>query len=326
MDIWLGFEFFDAGSRRDGRAGPGVGMGYRFALSDASIGDGFRRIATEQIVRAIRAAGDTGRDTGLRIHEVRRRCKRLRGLLRLVRPGFSEFARENARIRDAAAGLSVARDRQVLLDTLGTLNVGTDHTERPMPAATAPETAPGSRDDAALAQFRTAMEDIRPCAEAWTVCQDGYSLIGKGLVETYRAARLRQRRAERLGTPEAFHRWRKKVKYLFYQLCLLQPSAPDIIPAFRRSAEHLSELLGQHHDLAMLTDVLRNDPESLAPGLDAPDLIALAARRQQELAASAMSLGNQLLAERPGALRRRFETYWHSWRGAAGTVAHRRAS
>lgn len=304
----------------------GVAMGFYFALSDASIGDGFRRIATEQIVRAIRAAGDTGRDAGLRIHDVRRRCKRLRGLLRLVRPGFSEFARENARIRDAAAGLSVARDQKVLLDTLETLDVGAAHAERPMPVATAPEGAWTSRDNAALAQFLVAMEDLRPSAERWTVRGEGYSLVGKGLVKTYRAAQLRQRRAECLGTPEAFHRWRKEVKYLFYQLCLFQASAPDIIPAFRRSAEHLSELLGRHHDLAMLTDALRRDSEALAPGLDAPAIIALAERRQRELAASAISLGNQLLAERPAALRRRFEAYWNAWRNAGVPVHQRQAS
>lgn len=309
-----------------GAADAGVAMGFCFTLSDASIGDGLRRIANEQIVKAIRAAGDTDSDPGLRIHEVRRRCKRLRALLRLMRPGFGDFARENARIRDAAAGLSAARDEKVLLDALNDLNTWAHHTERFMPGTMAPESTRSSRDDAALAQFRLALEDLRQSAERWTVRRDEYFMLGKGLAKTYRAAQFGQHRAQRLGTPEAFHRWRKEVKYLCYQLFLFQPSAPDIIPAFRQSAGHLSELLGRHHDLAVLAAALRLDPASLAPGLDASAIIVLAERRQQELAGLAGRLGNQLLAERPGALRRRFEVYWNAWRNAGGSIPHRRAS
>lgn len=300
-------------------------MGFCFKLSDTSIGDGFRRIATEQIVKAVRAAGDTDRDPGLRIHDVRRRCKRLRALLRLVRSGFRGFAQENARIRDAAAGLSSARDRKVLEDTLNDLNAWAHQTERFMLEAITPDADRVASDNAALAQFRAAMECLRPSVENWAFRGDGFSTLGNGLVKTYRAARLRQRRAERLGTPEAFHRWRKEVKYLWYQLCLLQPSAPAIISSFRQAAEHLSELLGRHHDLTVLADTIRHEPVSLTPGLDAPAIIALAERRQQELAASAISLGKLLLAERPGALRRRFEVYWNAWRSASETIHHRRA-
>lgn len=296
-------------------------MGFCFALSDASIGEGFRRIATEQIARSIRAAGDTSRDAGLRIHDVRRRCKRLRALLRLVRPGFSDFAEASASIRDAAAGLSAARDRKVLLDTLDDLTDRARESRRLMPDAAAPDSERVARDDAALAQFRTAMENVRHRADRWTLRGDGFSLLGKGLTKTYRAARKLQRRAERDDTPEAIHRWRKQVKYLWYQLCLFQGSAPDVIPSFRQSAERLSDLLGRHHDLALLSETLREDPGALGEGLDASVIIALAGRRQQELATLAGAVGRQLFAERPGALRRRFEAYWQGWRSTGGATA-----
>ena len=52
-----------------------------------------------------------------KIHQIRKRCKKLRAVLRLVRPGLSEFyASENAFFRDAARVLSPLRDTQSVLD------------------------------------------------------------------------------------------------------------------------------------------------------------------------------------------------------------------
>jgi hypothetical protein len=88
----------------------------------------------------------------------------------------------------------------------------------------------------------------------------------------------------------------------------------------------LSDVLGLHHDLAVLTEALRDDPDALAPGLDAATIMLLAHRRQQELATLAGTLGRQLFAERPGALRRRFEAYWEGWQAAGRPAARRQAA
>jgi CHAD domain-containing protein len=55
--------------------------------------------------------------------------KRLRALLRLIRPVISErvFARENRRLRKAAWRLSLARDSDVARQTLAKLSVSNDH-------------------------------------------------------------------------------------------------------------------------------------------------------------------------------------------------------
>jgi CHAD domain-containing protein len=301
-------------------------MGFCFTLKDASAADGFRRIATEQIAKAIRAAGDTDGDAAQRIHDARKHCKKLRALLRLVRPGFPHFAEVSASIRDAAAGLSAARDRKVLFDTLNDLNAWADESERFLPGALAAEGSRVEHDDAALARFQAAMKSLRHKADGWTLRGDGFSLVGKGLSKTYRDARRLQRRAERDGAPETVHQWRKQVKHLWYQLRLFEGSAPDVIQPFSESAERLSDLLGLHHDLAVLSETLGGDPTTLAPGLDAAAIVALARRRQQELATRAHTLGRQLLAERPGALRRRFGAYWEGWRAAGKSPARRRAA
>ena len=91
---------------------------YKFDPNGKSVEGTFRAIALSQLDEALadlRNGGSHGRSV---LHEARRRCKKLRGLLRLVRPAFADFARENAAVRDAAALLSHLRDAEVLQHTV----------------------------------------------------------------------------------------------------------------------------------------------------------------------------------------------------------------
>lgn len=50
------------------------------------------------------------------VHQVRKRCKKLRGLIRLVRPEFADYSAENAEFRDAARRLSPVPDARAILE------------------------------------------------------------------------------------------------------------------------------------------------------------------------------------------------------------------
>ena len=77
-------------------------MAYRFSVTDRSVQAGVRRIACEQIDKAIAEIENTELPLDETIFQIRKRCKKIRGLLRLVRPSFDGYARENAIFRDAA--------------------------------------------------------------------------------------------------------------------------------------------------------------------------------------------------------------------------------
>src|SRR5215475_2007881 len=63
-----------------------------------------------------RPRADRSRPDDERIHSIRKRCKKLRGLLRLVRPSLGDtYERENAYFRDVARALSPLRDVHVTL-------------------------------------------------------------------------------------------------------------------------------------------------------------------------------------------------------------------
>ncbi|MFA6141643.1 MAG: CHAD domain-containing protein, partial [Hyphomicrobium sp.] len=99
-------------------------MAFRFKLGEP-FDEGVRRIAVEQIGRAQAQLSDKG-DQAIAVHETRKALKRLRALLRLIRPamGGAAFKRENAQLREIGLSLSGARDRHVLLETVNKLEGG----------------------------------------------------------------------------------------------------------------------------------------------------------------------------------------------------------
>ena len=100
-------------------------MGYRF-LEGETVPDGVRRIALEQIDKALElttAGSKAGENLDKAIHDTRVSCKKLRGLLRLVRFELDDetFKRENLFYRDANRSLSSVRDTAAMVETLDKL-------------------------------------------------------------------------------------------------------------------------------------------------------------------------------------------------------------
>ena len=284
-------------------------MAFHWSLEDDDVGAGFFRIAREQIARAMAGAENGQEPAERRIHEARRRCKKLRALFRIVRPDFSAWQSENAFVRDAARGLSQARDLQVARNTLAELM------DRPQDAAASgPDdpAAPATQEEA-LRRFAGRMRELQARTTSWKVEDIGLETLSKGLKQTYRTARRNRRIAERRGTDEAFHDWRKFAKYHWNQLGLLEQCAPDVLPPARHAAGELAEMLGLHHDLAILEAMLASGADDLAAGLDQGLVAGAIARRRAELEDRIRNLGQQVFAERPKALKARFDAYLANW-------------
>ncbi|MBU2583490.1 MAG: CHAD domain-containing protein [Alphaproteobacteria bacterium] len=96
-------------------------MAFRFKQKE-DIAEGFNRIASGQIKRALREWKKP--DRSIAVHETRKCIKRLRALLRLVKPALPPqvFADENAGLRDIGRLLSVSRDLQVMSETVAELS------------------------------------------------------------------------------------------------------------------------------------------------------------------------------------------------------------
>lgn len=295
-------------------------MAYRLKRSDASIEAAVRRIAEEQITAALADIADQDRDRGETVHRVRKRCKQLRALVRLVRPGFAGYAEANMRVRGLAIPLAVIRDANVMIQTCDRLAEEYPELDRRAASAIRRRLVRNRKAldavvdlEARLAQLVDDLEVLRDDAAAWEISLDDFDAIGKGLRKSYAHARKAMAHAEARGDAEDFHEWRKSVKYHWYHARLLTPLWPAEMTTHIEAANALGELLGEHHDLAVLDRALSaHSGEFGGADLVTPFRKTLA-QRSAVAARRALIDGHLLLSEKPRALVQRWAGYWHAW-------------
>jgi CHAD domain-containing protein len=294
-------------------------MAYHFDKSLDTVQGGVRDIATELIDGAI-AATKRRQDPQRTVHNLRKTCKKLRGLIRLVRPVFADYHAENTAFREAGRGLAHLRDAAVLIQTYDSLlEAYDDQVDRAQFAPirrhlTLQQKQAAGRADVArkLKEFRERMTAARDRASQWRLSEDGFDAIEPGVAKSYKAARRAMAAASKETTAEAVHDWRKRVKDHWYHAHLLTPIWPKQMRTSRIVAKDLSELLGQHHDLEVFSAHLAEHAHADAASVEV--LTGLARQRQQAIADEAFLMGARLLAEPTSHMTARWKSYWHTWR------------
>lgn len=273
-------------------------MAYAFEHLEP-VPSGVRRIMDEQIVRARTNLTDESATIDKRVHDARKRFKETRALLRLVREPLGEqFAIENAWFRDAARELAAARDADAVIEALEKLELPrglATRVKNKLRAAHAehpplPPIIANVLDQLVVAQARIAL---------WPAMPDSFETIAGGLLRTYRGGRRAMRSA---STPDELHEWRKRVKEHWYHLQLLRDVWPAIMKPYAAELQTLSRLLGDHHDLHVLGELVT-----------APSVVAAIGARQLELEHAARDLARRVYAEPSRAWLARMRNYWRAW-------------
>lgn len=294
-------------------------MAYRITLKDRSLQKAFRRIACEQIDAALAELTAPQADPNEAIHQTRKHFKKLRGLLRLVRPGFDDYDRENAAIRDLAATLSGLRDTGALVETHDRLMVtAADGTRFDPVRAHLVARAPGGKAPLPLPEgFCDALRALRDRASAWTLRGKDGAILRAGLALTWARAAAGYRAASKDSSPANIHEWRKRVKYNWYHSRLLRDINKRRVQPHREAAKRLAGLLGEHHDIAVYLDELdrlaQNALPAITPALIA-DLKSRALDRKSRLEADALAIGAAMTYEKPGKLPKLWIRWWKDWR------------
>jgi hypothetical protein len=260
------------------------------------------------------------KDPAPAIHEARKDLKKVRSLLRLVRDEIGDdlYRRENSRFRRAGRLLSGPRDAQVKLETLEALGErfaaeASGHDWRAYASALRAEAEPGPGLGDRIERAAGEIEIGRMAVEGWSLETEGWGLVRRGLRRGYRRGRKRFAESASKPSDEAVHEWRKRAKDLWYHLRLLRDAKPKRIGKEADRAHDLSDLLGDHHDLAVLREDARSRSRLLGPG-SIELLSTLIERRQRELLGEALSLGERVYAEKPRSFAGHVERYWEAWR------------
>lgn len=237
-------------------------MSYRFRQGEL-VAAAARRIVLEELdaarVELVLAAHDAEA-----LHEVRKRLKRVRALIRLTRAGFPEPASESLVLRDVGRMLAAHREADALVEILrhesGSARSADvrilEDTVRLHQAARAPL----RKREADLLRARRTLWGVRRRIVGASFGEIRRKDCLRRLRQAYRRARDQWWVAVSAPTDEHLHEWRKLTKILLNELRLIRTWAGRDLVRFRSSLADLDERLGQARDFAHLAGILRGVP------------------------------------------------------------------
>ena len=286
--------------------------------TDEDAAAGMRRIAAGRAEKALeRLHGADQGELAAAIHGARKDLKKLRGLLRLVRDELGEktFKAEDRRYRDAGRALSGSRDAEVKLETLLALRHRFDGTCPPTAAERWAGTLEAERDelaavvvgetegkiDAALGGDRGGADAIR----GWTLETDSWELVGPGLdAELPARAARRWPRRWRTHRPRASTSGANAPRTSGTSCGSLRDAWPEPLGETTAEAHELTELLGDHHDLAVLGGRPRRRARARRPR---PPSRPRSSGARRSFSTRRSPSAERLYAEKPKAFRRRHQ-------------------
>lgn len=294
-------------------------MGYRLDPQQP-VADDVRRVAEHQFTLAIArltSAGDATYDGS--VHTARRHVKKVRALIRLVRPALGRRYRTlDRRLREVNRALAPIADAQATAAMLPRV-VWRDGGDLPADVVARLRDSVVRREsmaceDAALNDaFGTTAALLRAECDAmsdWRLRHIGFRGVARGLERTARKSRRAMRKALASSRVEDYRTWRQLAKYHWLQVRLLKGRCGGRLDLDERRLEALDGYLGDCRNCAILREVLTADSQ-----LDRTDAArGLHAVRcyERELRRCARRIGTAIYAETPKDFVRRVERLWRA--------------
>ncbi len=284
------------------------------------------RVAREELDNSLELlTGEKHESRDETVHEVRKSFKKIRAVLRMVRPAIGEAAyrTENICFRDAARPLTTVRDAKILVETLDAI---LDHFHEHVAGRSFHETREALQanlrsvrrevldEQDAPAKIAAIAKEARPRIKDWSDVPNKWRSLGDGVRDVHSRARDAFDTAKQSPSVETLHEWRKQAKYLRYQLEILRPLWPERMEEMADEADRMTELLGDDHDAAVLRQKLADDPDNFGGAASIETLLALIDRRRTELQQEATLLGERFFDEPSNEFARRLKGLWKAFR------------
>jgi CHAD domain-containing protein len=291
-------------------------VGFRLK-SGQSVSSEIRRIVLQQLDRAtseLTSIGDPESDEA--IHDARRRVKKIRAIIRLVRPVLDKAHRADPELRKVSKLLAPVADGQGVIDTLNQL---LKRYRRELP----PKTAAAIRSDlvdrgrridsqaskdGVLEKAQVTLRAERQRVKDWKINADGFRALAPGLKASVRRARAAMIAAWMNPTAAHHHTWRRHVKNHWFHVRLLGARCGYRLQAYQRQLEALDGILGEYHNLVLLHEVLVSD--STLAQTEVARCLAIVERYQRALRRHAHVLGIRIYSEKPRRFVRRVRELW----------------
>jgi CHAD domain-containing protein len=298
--------------------------------SGEQVPDGIKRAAREELQFAadqLDGVFSAKRDEA--IHEARKSIKKVRGILRLMRPELDGIYRTEAkRLGKIGRTLSKFRDAGAIIGTFDSLR---DKYRAELGRRTLSsirhglvrrkEEAEHEADiDKVLRGMAKSLRNVEKRVKSWPLKRDGFPALAPGLEETYRRGQKAMALARKRGSAENFHTWRKRLKDHWYHVRLLERLWTDVMLAYEKSLKDAETWLGEDHNLAVLRDKFSAEPEFFGKRKEMDLVLDRIGNYQHELRANALSLGERIYEEKPRQFVQHMKHLWEAWQSQPKTL------
>lgn len=254
------------------------------------------------------------------VHDIRKRLKKLRALARLVRDEMGEknYKSINIFYRDLGRELADFRDLTAHIETIENLrerygdhlyvnffNSVIKKVEKERDEMEAELKARNFFSDHLVNQLKYARKEL----VKWPVKTNDISIILPSIKRVYTRGNKALKEAYKNPLKENFHEWRKRVKYLWYQMLLLQDTWPELFSTFEAEIHELADLLGDDHDLMVLNTKLEKDGFGLEDPQQQELIHAVVKEYSEHLRDNAKTKGELIYAEKPDDFTARIANY-----------------
>ena len=280
-----------------------------------------KRIIRERFKKSYLIFSEKQKDIDYSVHELRKNMKKVRAGLRLVRDvtGEDYYKRENIAARDLARTAAELRKRYVMVETMNKMNERFKPKENDLfyPAIyQALEIRHQelkdklTKEEDFINQTVLKLHKIDVSISDLSFNENGFDAFADGLKRVYKRGQKAKKKAQKSLSVQSYHEWRKRAKYLRYQLRILKNVWPEGLKGYISELHELPDLLGDDHDLHELKSQLHQvfHSEEYDKWLDEQNL--LIEKFSCEKRNSALELGEKIYAEKPKAFVKRIRRYW----------------
>jgi CHAD domain-containing protein len=284
-------------------------MPYQFQPQDSDLKETFRRIAREELSFAIQHFA-TDRLSPEAVHDIRKRIKKLQGLLRLLKPGLQDYRTTALALSNIGHGLTARREMEVRLVTFDSLFPVVPPKMIPFRARLVSDlSAPAA--DQVPGTTHQGLTDLLSVSKSWKLHGKDAAILTAGLARTMDRARYALDDARADPTLDNMHVWRKRAKDHWYQARLFCPVWPEALAPLVHFAGTLTEDLGRHHDLGQLS-AFGTDTHLETSAQSVLDTRIKTEMRQIE--DRVFPQGRRLFAGEPRAKAKMWVEWWRVWR------------
>lgn len=282
---------------------------------------GLKRLMIEECKTAIRYLGKASKDEEKHkaVHEARKAFKKIRACLRLVRDHIDYYHEENRWFRDRGKEISDIRDATANIEVFFVLKNQYDFELyenafntllKKLKQKRKKLIKPAFHNNNILAKLRNAVEKKADSIPGWPLDIQSFDDIYPGIKRTYKRGLKGLKNARKTEEVKDFHEWRKRAKYLRYQIDFLNRLWPQVLEAYEDEMHDITDLTGTINDLQNLRFTIRKFVNPFESREEKMLFDAILQKHENLMKKHSLLKGRKFYFDSPSDFTDRIETYW----------------